>query len=190
MPLFLDTRGRSTLGIGICARCSRKMSLDELRPDPNYPGLRVCADDLDDFDPWRLPAPPADQITLEYPRPDTPLYPFEPIPQWTGSLTLTFNLPTSDGLYNNGGVLALSNAAGWPVSGSAAGGMLWSNGGEPTISPGFIPEPMSSPVRFGYVSASMLLLLNGAAFPFLPPKSGSGILWNPGAGNGGPLFVA
>jgi hypothetical protein len=56
MPLYLDTRGRSTLGIGLCARCSRKFSLDDLHSDPNFPGLMVCVADLDDFDPYRLPA--------------------------------------------------------------------------------------------------------------------------------------
>lgn len=73
MSVFLDTRGRSTLGIGICGRCSRKFSLDELHPDPNYPGLRVCKDDLDDYDPYRLPARQTEDISLRFPRPDVPL---------------------------------------------------------------------------------------------------------------------
>ena len=73
MPVFLDTRGKSTLGIGICGRCSRKMSLDELYSDPNYPGLRVCKEDLDEYDPYRLPARQPEVIALRYPRPDTPL---------------------------------------------------------------------------------------------------------------------
>ena len=47
MPVYLSTRGKTTLGIGICGRCSRKFSLDDLYPDPNYPGLRVCKDDMD-----------------------------------------------------------------------------------------------------------------------------------------------
>lgn len=71
MSVFLDTRGRSTLGIGICGRCSRKFSLDDLMPDPNYPGLRVCRADLDEYDPYRLPARQPDRITLRFPRPDT-----------------------------------------------------------------------------------------------------------------------
>jgi hypothetical protein len=74
MSIWLDTRGRSTLGIGLCARCSRKMSLDELFSDPNSPGLRVCREDLDNLDPYRLPARQPDQITLPFVRPDTPLY--------------------------------------------------------------------------------------------------------------------
>jgi len=73
MPVFLDTRGKSTLGIGICGRCSRKMSLDELYSDPNCPGLRVCKEDLDEYDPYRLPARQPEVIALQYPRPDTPL---------------------------------------------------------------------------------------------------------------------
>ncbi len=70
MPLYLDTRGRSTLGIGLCARCSRKMSLDDLQSDPNFPGLMVCEADLDEFDPYRLPARETEQITLRFVRPD------------------------------------------------------------------------------------------------------------------------
>ena len=71
MPLYLDTRGNPTLGIGICARCSIKMPLHELSPDPNYPGLMVCKDDRDVLDPYRLPARPADKLTLPFVRPDT-----------------------------------------------------------------------------------------------------------------------
>ena len=37
MPLYLDTRGKSTLAVGLCGRCSRKFSLDDLYSDPNYP---------------------------------------------------------------------------------------------------------------------------------------------------------
>ena len=73
MSIWLDTRGRSTLGIGLCARCSRKMSLDQLFSDPNSPGLRVCREDLDQLDPYRLPPRQPDNITLPFVRPDTPL---------------------------------------------------------------------------------------------------------------------
>ena len=73
MSIYLDTRGRSTLGIGLCARCSRKMSLDELFSDPNSPGLRVCREDLDNLDPYRLPPRQPDNITLPFVRPDSPL---------------------------------------------------------------------------------------------------------------------
>lgn len=73
MPVFLDTTGRSTLGIGICDRCRRKFSLEELSSDPNSPGLRVCRDDRDQLDPYRLPARQTENITLRFPRPDEPL---------------------------------------------------------------------------------------------------------------------
>lgn len=75
MSVFLDTRGRSTMAIAICGRCSRKFPYDDLMPDPNYPGLRVCKDDLDEYDPYRLPARQTENITLRFPRPDTPLNP-------------------------------------------------------------------------------------------------------------------
>ena len=71
MSIFLDPRGKSTFGIGICARCSRKMSLADLSSDPNYPGLYVCKDDKDQFDPYRLPARQPERINLFHPRPDT-----------------------------------------------------------------------------------------------------------------------
>jgi hypothetical protein len=73
MPLFLDTSGRATVGIGICARCSQKFPLEELAPDVNYPGLMVCRDDMDEIDPYRLPPRETESITLMYPRPDVPL---------------------------------------------------------------------------------------------------------------------
>ena len=73
MSIWLDTRGRSTLGIGLCARCSRKMSLDELLSDPNSPGLRVCREDLDNLDPYRVPPRQPDNFTLPFVRPDSPL---------------------------------------------------------------------------------------------------------------------
>ena len=73
MPLYLDTRGRSTLSVGICGRCSRKFPMDELLPDPNYPGLLCCAVDRDDYDPYRLPARQPEKISLLFARPDTPI---------------------------------------------------------------------------------------------------------------------
>lgn len=87
MGIYLDTRGRTTLGIGLCARCSRKMSLDDLYDDPNYPGLKVCLEDRDEFDPYRLPARQPEVISLRFARPDVPLE------------TNPFGLPTSDDNY-------------------------------------------------------------------------------------------
>jgi hypothetical protein len=75
MPKFLDTRGNTTLGIGICDRCKMKFPLGELYPDRNVPGLRVCDADNDQYDPWRLPARESDQLTLQFVRPDAPLIP-------------------------------------------------------------------------------------------------------------------
>ena len=46
MPRYLNTRGNTTLAIGICGRCSIKMPLDKLQPDPNSPGLLVCDKDV------------------------------------------------------------------------------------------------------------------------------------------------
>ena len=70
---FLDTRGKQWLAIGLCDRCKRKFPLEELWSDRNNPGLKVCVDDLDDLDPWRIPANVEDNIVLRHPRPDVPL---------------------------------------------------------------------------------------------------------------------
>jgi hypothetical protein len=70
MSLFLDTRGLAWAGIGICDRCSRKFPIGELMSDPNSPGLRVCRVDVDDLDPYRLPARQTERITLPFVRPD------------------------------------------------------------------------------------------------------------------------
>ena|SRR5712672_3359546 len=73
MPIFIDPTGQPTYGIGICARCSRKLPIAQLSPDPNSPGLLVCELDLDLLDPYRLPARVTEDITLPFVRPDDPL---------------------------------------------------------------------------------------------------------------------
>ena len=70
MPVYLDTMGNSVLSVAVCDRCNRKFPYVDLMPDPNFPGMRVCADDLDNFDPWRLPAIQTENIALRFPRPD------------------------------------------------------------------------------------------------------------------------
>lgn len=73
MGRFLDTRGKSTLGIALCARCRRKFPLEELSPDPNYPNLMVCKADSDQYDPYRLAPRAPDLLVLPFVRPDLPL---------------------------------------------------------------------------------------------------------------------
>lgn len=70
MPLYLDTRGNTSLAIAVCDRCSRKFPIGMLRPDGNSPGLRVCDSDWDAIDRWRLPARQPDRIALRFARPD------------------------------------------------------------------------------------------------------------------------
>jgi len=70
VSVYLDTRGKSVLSVAICDRCNRKFPYVDLKPDPNFPGMRVCEADLDNFDPWRLPAIQTENIALRFPRPD------------------------------------------------------------------------------------------------------------------------
>ena len=73
MGLYLPVRSvGGTMAIAICARCGKKMYAGERRKDPNN-GLWVCDADLDDYDPWRLPARAAEDITVQNPRPDEDL---------------------------------------------------------------------------------------------------------------------
>lgn len=73
MSWFLNPTGHATYGIGICARCQQKFFIDELFDDPNVPGLKVCRDDIDQLDPYRLPPRPPDPLTLLFTRPDVPV---------------------------------------------------------------------------------------------------------------------
>ena len=72
MPIFLDTEGLTSIAIAVCDRCKMKVPLVTLVKDPNFPGLRVCADRgcKDQFDPYRLPARKTERINLRFPRPD------------------------------------------------------------------------------------------------------------------------
>lgn len=72
MPVFLDTRGLSSVAIAVCDRCKMKVPFVSLVSDPNFPGLRVCENRgcKDEFDPYRLPARKTERINLRFPRPD------------------------------------------------------------------------------------------------------------------------
>lgn len=71
MPVFLDTRGLSSVAIAVCDRCKMKRTFVSLTADPNFPGLRVCDQGCkDEFDPYRLPARKTERINLRFPRPD------------------------------------------------------------------------------------------------------------------------
>lgn len=90
MPVYLDTRGKSSLSVFICDRCHMKRPWSDARPDGNSPGLMVCSEACSDsLDPWRLPARQPDKIALRFARPDVPLNNFDPV----------FYLSTEDGLH-------------------------------------------------------------------------------------------
>lgn len=72
MSLFLPVKSKGSVAIAVCQRCGKKMYYSDLRKDPNN-GLMVCQDDLDLYDPWRLPARQTEDITLGHPRPDVKL---------------------------------------------------------------------------------------------------------------------
>lgn len=67
MSLWGTTHGANA----ICDRCHMRMDYSAMRPDPNAPGLWMHEECRDQYDPYRLPARPSENITLQHPRPDT-----------------------------------------------------------------------------------------------------------------------
>lgn len=97
MPIWLDPSGKTTYGQALCGRCSRKMSLDDLYPDPNVPGLFVCLEDRDVLDPWRLPPRQLEKMSLRFVRPDVPLDNVDTV--FYLSTENGFHIITEDGAY-------------------------------------------------------------------------------------------
>jgi hypothetical protein len=65
-----DPTGWPWYAVGLCDRCHRRFPLHELIEDGNLPGLRVCREDWDELDPYRLPARQTENISLPFVRPD------------------------------------------------------------------------------------------------------------------------
>ena len=71
MPKWLNTKGNNIISIAICDRCKMKRPYDEITQDGNIPALRVCIHGCSDqFDPYRLPMRPTENISIRFPRPD------------------------------------------------------------------------------------------------------------------------
>jgi hypothetical protein len=105
MPVFLDTTGNLNLAVGVCGRCHAKFPKVHLHPDGNIPGLLVCGECSDVFDPWRLPARAVERINIDQPRPDDPIItpntPFVPdypiVPNYGVPGALKFNSNKNSG---------------------------------------------------------------------------------------------
>lgn len=69
MGLYLPVRTKGSAAIAVCPRCSTKVYYDDLKKDPNN-NQYYCADCVDIYDPWRLPARHAEDISLLHPRRD------------------------------------------------------------------------------------------------------------------------
>lgn len=73
MTLFLKPRTGGSVAIAVCDRCGMKHHYDDLKPDRDSPGLRVCAKCNDSPDPYKKPPRQPEIITLRYPRPEKEL---------------------------------------------------------------------------------------------------------------------
>jgi len=72
VSLYLPVRTRGSAAITVCPRCQFKFHYDDMKQDPNNK-IWVCKDCCDLYDPWRLPARQAEDISLRHPRPDEEL---------------------------------------------------------------------------------------------------------------------
>ena len=151
MPVYLDTRGNSVLSVAVCDRCNRKFAYTELMPDPNFPGMRVCKDDLDKFDPWRLPARQTENISLRFPRPDV-------------NIALPVNLLDTQGAPNS--TLQYDNLyiEGAPYGQAGAPGDLNLNSQYISSPPPLMPYIYNSSPASGPQAGGTVVTINGANF--------------------------
>jgi hypothetical protein len=110
MPIFIDTRGMSTISIAICDRCKMKRPHAEMSMDFNFPGLRVCAQGCkDEKDPYRLAARKTERINIRFPRPDTNIDVIPDAIQTSGSVQLDLSpIPNTQTPSTNGNLDTLS----------------------------------------------------------------------------------
>ncbi len=86
-----DPTGWPWYAVGICDRCNRRFPLHELIEDGNLPGLRVCQEDWDMLDPYRLPPRQPDNLVLPFVRPDVGIALQPPV-----TAVVTFFITTED----------------------------------------------------------------------------------------------
>lgn len=91
------------------------------------------------------------------------------------------------GLANDGGLLILTDPSGYPTSDAGLPpGAVWNNGLAISVVPGAVPQAGASPMIFGRLTASQLMLFGGGNIPASAPVPDSLQLWN----NGGVICVA
>lgn len=70
MSLYLEVKEvGGSMAVAVCYRCQKKIYAGELKKDPNNQNF-YCPECIDIYDPWRLPARRAEDISVQHPRPD------------------------------------------------------------------------------------------------------------------------
>ena len=64
---YLPVSRAGTVAIAVCPRCRLKIQYDDLIQDPNDKNW-YCSECIDLYDPYRLPARQAEDISLRHPR--------------------------------------------------------------------------------------------------------------------------
>lgn len=72
MSLHAPISAKGCVALAICSRCRFKIAYADLRQDPNDKNW-YCKDCVDLYDPYRLPARKAEDVSLQHPRPDVEL---------------------------------------------------------------------------------------------------------------------
>lgn len=87
--------------------------------------------------------------------------------------------PGPTGLFNDGGVLQVTDISRWPASsvGLLPGDLWTADGGIAYVFPGSIPNPLAPPVFYGQIGALGLLGLGGENLPQIDPVRSLQI-WN------------
>ncbi len=70
---FIPTKGLAKLAIGVCDGCHLRYPWVDLNPNPDIPGEMVCKECEDELDPWKLPLPQQEDISIMNARPDVDL---------------------------------------------------------------------------------------------------------------------
>lgn len=110
-----------------------------------------------------------------------------PMPFQLTEIVVIVNDLGPTGLSNNGGLLQVNTATGWPTSPGRhiQSGAVWDNGALAAVAGTTSPSPFAAPVFYGLITSSALLVLGGANLPLSDPHVVDQ-LWN----NGGLIAIS
>lgn len=73
MYKFVDPRDLNVTALAVCDRCKHIYAWDDLKPDGDRPGLRVCRTCWDEKDPYKLAPRRTEKVSVDHARPNVDL---------------------------------------------------------------------------------------------------------------------